>query len=763
MDVMMPCLSRPSLSGNMDVMVPGLSGPSLSGNMDVIVPGLSGPSISGNMNFMVPGLSGPSLSANMDVMVQGLSGPSLSGSMNFMVPRLSGPSLSGNINVMVPGLSGPSLSGNMDVMMPCLSRPSLSGNMDVMVPGLSGPSLSGNMDVIVPGLSGPSISGNMNFMVPGLSGPSLSGNINVMVPGLSGPSLSGNMDVMMPCLSGPSLSGNMNFIVPGLSGPSLSGNINVMVPGLSGPSLSGNMDVMMPCLSGPSLSGNMNFMVPGLSGPSLSGNINVMVPGLSGPSLSGNMDVMMPCLSGPSLSGNMNFIVPGLSGPSLSGNINVMVPGLSGPSLSGNMDVMLSYQPFTNAFIEWNTSKMGMRPMQLEVQTNMAPPAGKRARVLLKGNVWSSYRPLTLSRGLQWNSTYLFWKSERLHLPKDLEKKRSFSTSTPFIGQHVSHKNRALSISIGLSMQDDSGLGSSLTEISVTNPMDSAKPTVTFTVCKTPTSSVNSPFHLNNTIQSSASPKSSKRFSSRRSLESYFSFDEAETSSASCNDTLNSSQSRISRSFDCSFVRKLDLDLDIYDNQKESQSSSSPLLSSSLPNESHILKNFEAVLQKFSPSEPDRLIGRKMGRNHVDILSQLDQLNISCVSTILSYLDPQDLCSISQVSTDWKRVVESDSMANSRRRRFLQQHRARLQEQGKAASQLKNEEKLQKCPKCRKPAKCLPVQDRGYCQSPDCGYDFCTKCSYDFHGSKGCVPIVSKKTKSSTIGTKKSKKNLKRL
>ncbi|XP_052765109.1 F-box only protein 43-like [Mya arenaria] len=407
---------------------------------------------------------------------------------------------------------------------------------------------------------------------------------------------------------------------------------------------------------------------------------------------------------------------------------------------------------------------------------------------------------------------FLHGPIERLHLPKDLEKKRSFSTSTPFIGQHVSHKNRALSISIGLSMQDDSGLGSSLTEISVTNPMDSAKPTVTFTVCKTPTSSVNSPFHLNNTIQSSASPKSSKRFSSRRSLESYFSFDEAETSSASCNDTLNSSQSRISRSFDCSFVRKLDLDLDIYDNQKESQSSSSPLLSSSLPNESHILKNFEAVLQKFSPSEPDRLIGRKMGRNHVDILSQLDQLNISCVSTILSYLDPQDLCSISQVSTDWKRVVESDSMANSRRRRFLQQHRARLQEQGKenigkrthsgapraatgplqnlpitqettegpprqtiqrdktvteqfieAASQLKNEEKLQKCPKCRKPAKCLPVQDRGYCQSPDCGYDFCTKCSYDFHGSKGCVPIVSKKTKSSTIGTKKSKKNLKRL
>jgi len=74
-----------------------------------------------------------------------------------------------------------------------------------------------------------------------------------------------------------------------------------------------------------------------------------------------------------------------------------------------------------------------------------------------------------------------------------------------------------------------------------------------------------------------------------------------------------------------------------------------------------------------------------------------------------------------------------------------------------------NDEKLQKCPQCRKPAKCLPVQDRGLCQNPDCGYDYCTKCSYEFHGSKECAPIASKKTKTSTIGTKKSKKNLKRL
>ena len=79
------------------------------------------------------------------------------------------------------------------------------------------------------------------------------------------------------------------------------------------------------------------------------------------------------------------------------------------------------------------------------------------------------------------------------------------------------------------------------------------------------------------------------------------------------------------------------------------------------------------------------------------------------------------------------------------------------------ASTLKADEKLQKCPKCRKPAKVLPVQDRGCCTNPDCEYDFCTKCSYRFHHSKDCVPIITKKTKTNTIGTKKSKSSLKRL
>ena len=54
---------------------------------------------------------------------------------------------------------------------------------------------------------------------------------------------------------------------------------------------------------------------------------------------------------------------------------------------------------------------------------------------------------------------------------------------------------------------------------------------------------------------------------------------------------------------------------------------------------------FEEVLQMFTPTAPDRLIGRKMGIPHVDILSELHYRNISSVLTnILGFLTPSDLC-----------------------------------------------------------------------------------------------------------------------
>ena len=53
---------------------------------------------------------------------------------------------------------------------------------------------------------------------------------------------------------------------------------------------------------------------------------------------------------------------------------------------------------------------------------------------------------------------------------------------------------------------------------------------------------------------------------------------------------------------------------------------------------------FTKVLENFSPREPDRLIGRKMGLEHVDIITELSHRNIRCVSNILKMLSAQDLC-----------------------------------------------------------------------------------------------------------------------
>ncbi|XP_068981226.1 F-box only protein 43-like isoform X2 [Bombus flavifrons] len=57
------------------------------------------------------------------------------------------------------------------------------------------------------------------------------------------------------------------------------------------------------------------------------------------------------------------------------------------------------------------------------------------------------------------------------------------------------------------------------------------------------------------------------------------------------------------------------------------------------------------------------------GRETVDILALLgDKSNHwRIVSKILSFLGPQDLCSISMVSKTWKRICINDSRANTRR------------------------------------------------------------------------------------------------
>ena len=54
-------------------------------------------------------------------------------------------------------------------------------------------------------------------------------------------------------------------------------------------------------------------------------------------------------------------------------------------------------------------------------------------------------------------------------------------------------------------------------------------------------------------------------------------------------------------------------------------------------------ERFDRFLRHFSPREPDRLIGRKMGLDYVDIVVELHSRSID-TSLVLSYLEPADLC-----------------------------------------------------------------------------------------------------------------------
>lgn len=239
-----------------------------------------------------------------------------------------------------------------------------------------------------------------------------------------------------------------------------------------------------------------------------------------------------------------------------------------------------------------------------------------------------------------------------------MDKHREFSTSTPFFnGQRQKQDLHACKT---LSDKHDSGLGASIIDlsVSVTSCDTTTVEGLTIKSCRTPQkkyetcniSSIQLPdFNL------SASPVSSKRFPftvesnftsrksflARRSLDSDFSCSRDE-SCDSGQRTVSLNHSRIARCVEKSFVRKLDLDLNIYDNDVGGSMFSEPAKASK--HDVNLSAKFNSIMQSISPVVPDRLIGRSMGREYVDILSELEARNIRCLSLVLSYLDPQDLC-----------------------------------------------------------------------------------------------------------------------
>ncbi|KAG6801744.1 F-box only protein 43-like isoform X1 [Apis dorsata] len=213
------------------------------------------------------------------------------------------------------------------------------------------------------------------------------------------------------------------------------------------------------------------------------------------------------------------------------------------------------------------------------------------------------------------------------------------------------------------------------------------------------------------------------------------------------------------------------------------------------------------------------------GRETVDILALLgDKSNHwRIVSKILSFLGPQDLCSISMVSKTWRRICFSDSRANVRRlthiilrqnakenlklikkskiegdiqssprsryarKGYLLEVQNLLQVQGnkrppssppvspskvkfhsfvKASRTLAPWEHLLPCPKCSFPCHVDGEKNVGTCSRQGCSMEFCTSCSSRPHTGPCKTPLLAtptKRNKRLVIGSKQSKRNLRRL
>ncbi|NWW39314.1 FBX5 protein, partial [Panurus biarmicus] len=195
------------------------------------------------------------------------------------------------------------------------------------------------------------------------------------------------------------------------------------------------------------------------------------------------------------------------------------------------------------------------------------------------------------------------------------------------------------------------------------------------------------------------------------------------------------------------------------------------------------------------------LIGKKMGLDRIDILSELFQKNLKHIlANILRHLSEMDLVNFAKVSTTWQKILQEDKCIFQMYSRavknlsvsfctepsvFFYYFRSppilqRSQRKciypllmifsmcffQQAARNLKNTESLKACHRCGSPAKYDSYLQRATCNRDSCGFDFCTKCMCSYHSSSDCVsskPVKHNSVPGPLPGTKKSKQNLKRL
>ncbi|XP_063773920.1 peptide chain release factor 1-like, mitochondrial isoform X2 [Pseudophryne corroboree] len=213
----------------------------------------------------------------------------------------------------------------------------------------------------------------------------------------------------------------------------------------------------------------------------------------------------------------------------------------------------------------------------------------------------------------------------------------------------------------------------------------------------------------------------------------------------------------------------------------------------------------------------DKLIGKKMGLEKLDILGELFQRDFKhLLSKILRHLSAIDLINVISVSTTWRKILQRDNCAYSvykqchkeicekeaRKSEFAATRDSslfrlplapvqkvasalfsvskkksnkknkqaipcsRLSEFNEVGKTLINDQSLKVCRDCGSPSKYDSLLHRAICTRESCQLDFCTLCNCEFHFSKDCVNIRSRNHRylSDTLpGSKKSKQNLRRL
>ncbi|XDV39481.1 hypothetical protein PO909_008725 [Leuciscus waleckii] len=215
------------------------------------------------------------------------------------------------------------------------------------------------------------------------------------------------------------------------------------------------------------------------------------------------------------------------------------------------------------------------------------------------------------------------------------------------------------------------------------------------------------------------------------------------------------------------------------------------------------------------------LIGRKMGLDKVDVISELRMRNLRHVlAVILSLLSAADIYRFGQVCEDWSDVITEDRRATHRRRCYIRELKISLTLEGgkpahvpdadtrvalvcrsalgsvqaqartplapppvtpthassrrrqflqvrssPVAETLFSDEHLKPCPRCEHPARCHSLRAEGVCSWSDCRFRFCTSCSSSFHGARDCAHLSAKRRSRRDVlpGSAQSKRNVRRL